>query len=100
MHAEQRALASFHYYMHVLTHEDWDYLAGDRARIIARARAMAQRLGLDMSDDALYDAVQHNRASLNRVAVSALATNRAFHAQLAGLHYRTVGASFAASGRS
>ena len=70
---------------HVLTHEDWDYLAGDRARIIARARAMAQRLGLDMSDDALYDAVQHKRASLNRVAVSALATNRAFHAQLAGL---------------
>ena len=53
------------------------YIGGERDRIIARARAMARRLGLDaMSDEALYDSVVQKRASLNRDAARALAANR------------------------
>jgi hypothetical protein len=71
---------------HILLNESWDYLGGERDRIIARARAMARRLGLDaMSDDALYDSVVQKRASLNRDEARVLAANRAVHAQLAGV---------------
>jgi hypothetical protein len=36
---------------HVLLQESWDYLGGERDRIIARARAMARGLGLDDMTD-------------------------------------------------
>ena len=63
---------------HILLQESWDYLGGERDRVIARARSMARRLGLDaMSDDALYDSVVQKRASLNRDAARSLAANRA-----------------------
>jgi hypothetical protein len=69
-----------------LQNEDWDHLAlGDRARIIARARAVARRLGLDahMSDEALYEALHEKRARRSPDSARLLAANRALHAALA-----------------
>jgi hypothetical protein len=69
-----------------LQNEDWDHLAlGDRARIVARARAVARRLGLDahMSDDALYEALYEKRARRSPDNARLLAANRALHAALA-----------------
>jgi hypothetical protein len=66
--------------------EDWDYLAlGDRARIIARARTVARRLGLHahMSDDSLYEALHEKRARRSPDNARLLAANRAMHAALA-----------------